>query len=191
VSNAALRYKPTGPDATEPQPPAAAAQAGGGMRGGGLLDDLTGVAGGLKLEPAQQASFDTAINAMRQRQTARQAQRQQGGASLFGGGPGGGPRVVAGGRGGDMQAQIRQRTNERFQQDFAAFRAALNDSQKQQWDAALAGLLNAKRAPVYKLVAGEPQLVQLRIGASDGTNTEVSGDIKQGDLVVVGERAKE
>jgi HlyD family secretion protein len=33
--------------------------------------------------------------------------------------------------------------------------------------------------------------VQVRIGASDGTNTEVSGDIKQGDTIITGERARE
>ena len=31
----------------------------------------------------------------------------------------------------------------------------------------------------------------LRVGASDGTSTEVSGPVKEGDVVVVGERAKE
>ena len=34
-------------------------------------------------------------------------------------------------------------------------------------------------------------MVQVRIGASDGTSTEVSGAVKEGDVVVVGERAKE
>jgi HlyD family secretion protein len=34
-------------------------------------------------------------------------------------------------------------------------------------------------------------MVQVRVGASDGTSTEVSGPVKEGDVVVVGERAKE
>jgi len=39
-------------------------------------------------------------------------------------------------------------------------------------------------------VAGKPKQVMVRIGASDGSNTEVSGDIHAGDLVIVGaERA--
>ena len=29
-------------------------------------------------------------------------------------------------------------------------------------------------------------MAMVRIGVSDGTNTEISGDIKQGDAVVVG-----
>ena len=56
---------------------------------------------------------------------------------------------------------------------------------------AVSALTSAKRAPLYKLVDGKPQQVQVRIGASDGTNTEVSGDIKQGDPIVTGERAAE
>jgi HlyD family secretion protein len=99
--------------------------------------------------------------------------------------------VVSGGSGGDMQAQIRQRMLERYQQDFAAFRTSLDEAQRKQWDAAVSALTSAKRAPLYKLVNGKPQQVQVRIGASDGTNTEVSGDIKQGDQIITGERVTE
>ena len=38
---------------------------------------------------------------------------------------------------------------------------------------------------------GTPEMVQVRVGASDGTSTEVSGPVKEGDVVVVGERARE
>jgi HlyD family secretion protein len=189
VSNAALRYKPTGQEA--------AATAGlqpqtGQPRGGGVSDDLVRVAGTLKLNADQQAAFDAALTALRERQAARMAQARQNGASMFGGGPGGGPRVVTSGAGGGaMQAQIRQRMAERMQQDFAPFRTTLDEAQRQRWDTELRALLGAKRAPLYKLVAGKPELVQVRVGASDGTSTEVSGDVKEGDVVVVGERAKE
>jgi HlyD family secretion protein len=47
-------------------------------------------------------------------------------------------------------------------------------------------LLGSRRAPLYKLVNGKPQAVTVRVGASDGSNTEVSGDIREGDEVVVG-----
>jgi HlyD family secretion protein len=80
---------------------------------------------------------------------------------------------------------------ERMQQDFAPFRTTLDEAQRQRWDTELRALLGAKRAPLYKLVAGKPELVQVRVGASDGTSTEVSGGVKEGDVVVVGERAKE
>ena len=187
VSNAALRYKPTGEAATA----TAAAQApqGGQNRGGGIGDDLARVAGSLQLKPDQQAAFDAALTALRERQAARMAQAQQRGASMFGGAPR--PGGNAGGGSGAMQAQMRQRMAERMQQDFAPFRATLDDTQKQRWDAELRALLGAKRAPIYTLVNGKPEMVQVRIGASDGTSTEVSGAVKEGDVVVVGERAKE
>jgi HlyD family secretion protein len=192
ISNAALRYKPTGEDASA----TAAAQApqGGqnrGAGGSGVSDDLVRVAGSLQLKPEQQAAFDAALAALRERQAARMAQAQQrGGVSMFGG-PGGGPRSGGNAGGGAMQAQIRQRMAERMQQDFAPFRATLDDPQKQRWDGELRTLLGAKRAPIYKLANGKPEMVQVRVGASDGTSTEVSGAVKEGDVVVVGERAKE
>lgn len=189
VSNAALRYKPTGEAANA----TAAAQApqGGQGRGGGIGEDLARVAGTLQLKPDQQAAFDAALTALRQRQAARMAQAQQrSGASMFGAGPRPGGNAGGGG-GGAMQAQMRQRMAERMQQDFAPFRATLDDTQKQRWDAELRTLLGAKRAPIYTLVNGKPEMVQVRIGASDGTSTEVSGAVKEGDVVVVGERAKE
>ena len=192
ISNAALRYKPTGEEANAAsgmQP----AQGGGPNRGSGISDDLARVAGTLQLKPDQQAAFDAALSALRERQAARMAQAQQrsGGASMFGG-PGGGPRPGGSAAGGGaMQAQIRQRMAERMQQDFAPFRATLDDPQKQRWDSELRTLLGAKRAPIYKLTDGKPEMVQVRVGASDGTSTEVSGAVKEGDVVVVGERAKE
>ena len=184
ISNAALRYKPA--VAAAPQQAAPVAMRGAGS---GITDDLARTVAQLKANPEQQAAFDAAVAGIRERQAARQAAAKAGGGnSMFGGG---GPRMVSNGSGGDMQAQIRQRMLERYQQDFAAFRASLDDGQRKQWDAAVSALTGAKRAPLYKLVDGKPQQVQVRIGASDGTNTEVSGDIKQGDPIVTGERARE
>jgi HlyD family secretion protein len=193
LPNAALRYKPD-ESGSAAQPAVATGRAGGS----GVIDDLARTAAGLKLDAAQQSAFDAAVAAVRQRQQARQAQApKQGGNRLFGGGGGrGGPPgmvvVAGGGAGGNMQAQIRQRTAERFKADFAAFRALLDEAQRQQWDAALNALLSAKRATVYRLVDGKPQPLMARIGASDGSSTEVSGGgLKEGDAIVTGERAKE
>ena len=177
VANAALRYKPADNGAT------AAAPAAGQRSGSGMLDDLARSAAGLGLDDAQQQAFDAAGDAIRQRQAARQAAPRPQGNSMFGGGP-----RRDGGSGG-MPPQVRQRMLERFQQDYAAFRDTLSDSQRKQWDAAVASLVGATRAPVYKLVDGQPQAVMVRIGASDGTATEISGDIQAGDEVVTGERA--
>jgi HlyD family secretion protein len=185
VANAALRYKPAGADATATSAAAPAAARGSGSSSG-IADDLARNAAELKLDADQQAAFDAAIASIKQRQAARQAApQQQGGNSLFGG-RGGGQR---GAGAGDMPAQMRQRMVERYQQDFAAFRASLDAAQRQQWDAGVTALIGATRATLYKLVDGKPQPATVRIGASDGTDTEVSGDIKAGDEVVTGERA--
>jgi HlyD family secretion protein len=193
VANAALRFKPAAEGASAQAPQMVA-----GPRGGsGVIDDLTRTAGTMGLDARQQAAFDAAIKAVRERQAARQAQaaQQGGGNRLFGGGRGGPPGgvvVMGGGAGGNLQAQMRQRMAERFKEDFAAFRATLDDRQKATWDAALSGLLNARRAPLYRLVDGQPQMVMVRIGASDGSNTEISGGgLKPGDQIVTGERARE
>jgi HlyD family secretion protein len=148
---------------------------------------LPRVAEALRLDAKQQAAFDAALSAMRERSAARAAAAApsaSGGSPLFGGGRGmgGGPRAGGGGNDGAM----RQRMQERFSQQFAAFRATLDAPQQLRWDGELAVLVTARRAPLYRLVAGKPELVTVRIGASDGSWTEVSGDIKAGDEVVVG-----
>lgn len=184
VSNAALRFKP----AQEAAPAAAASAA---MRGGGITEDLARMAAELKLNPQQQAAFDAAVAQIRERQAARQAAPQAGGTSMFGGGPGGGARPAGAQASGNVQAQIRKRMLERYKQDFAAFRSGLDAAQARQWDSGVAASIGARRAPIYKLVDGEPQQVMVRIGASDGSSTEISGDIREGDLAISGERSKE
>lgn len=188
VSNAALRFKPAAAGTANAPAPAGA---GGGS---GVLDELGRTAAEMKLTPEQQAEFDQAGSKIRERQAARQAAQASGdnsGGNLLGGPGPGGPRVVApGAGGGNVDAQMRQRMMERFQQDFAAFHASLDETQRKRWDAAMSELVGAKRAPLYKLVDGKPQQVIVQIGASDGTNTEISGgNVQQGDLIVTGERA--
>src|SRR5690606_36259070 len=179
VANAALRYKPADNRAQAAAPEASR------RSGSGMLDDLARAAAGLGLDPAQQQAFDAASENIRQRQAARQAAPRPQGNSMFGGGP----RRGGGGGGGTMQAQMRQRMLDRFQQDFAGFRDSLSEPQRKQWDAAVAALVGATRAPIYKLVDAQPRPVMVCIGASDGTSTEISGDIQAGDEVVTGERA--
>lgn len=197
VANAALRYKPSEEEtkammaaAGESGPPGA-----GGQRGG-MSDELPALAAKLKLSAPQQAAFDQALAEMKERQAermqaARSAASQQQGNRVMGGGGGGGMRVVTmgGAAAGAMQAQMRNRMRDRFQQQFAAFRATLDESQRAQWDGAVDGLINARRAPLYLLVDGKPKMAMVRVGASDGTATEVSGSIKQGDVVITGARA--
>ena len=47
-------------------------------------------------------------------------------------------------------------------------------------------LRKRESAPVYLLVDGRPKPVMVRVGATDGSYTAVSGDIHAGDRVIVG-----
>jgi HlyD family secretion protein len=156
-----------------------------------VADELPRIARMLALTPGQQTSFDAALAEMKQRAAARVATPQQGeGNRLFvggRGGPGGGVMIRGGASApGAAMGAMRQRMQERFNQQFAAFRATLDDKQAAIWDREIGGLLLARRAPLYKLVDGKPQPVMVRVGVSDGSVTEVAGDISEGDTIVVG-----
>ncbi|NLW96228.1 efflux RND transporter periplasmic adaptor subunit [Luteimonas wenzhouensis] len=182
VSNAALRYKPVG-DA-----PAPAAAAGRG--GAGMLEDLRRIADGLDLDAGQRAAFDAALEAQRKRAEAMRQGAGQG-QSRGPGGPPPGMMVVGGGTPpANVQAQIRQRMLERMKENFADFTRLLDESQRKAWDAALASSLSATRATIYRLRNGQREAVQVRVGASDGTSTEISGPVEAGDEIITGERAR-
>ena len=193
LANAALRFKPAEGS------PLAALQEGGqgtqanGRNGAGMSEDLQALAATLSLNAQQQAAFDAALEEMKQRQAERMAKAQgaqtQQGNRLFAGGP---PRMGGGQGSGDasMQAQMRARMRDRFNQQFGAFRDSLDDGQRAKWDSARDAQLTAKRVTVYKLVDGKPQLAMARLGASDGSATEISGrDIAEGDVIIAGERS--
>lgn len=196
VANAALRYKPS----EEQLQAMGAGQPGAGGRGqagAGMMDELPKIAATLELAPNQQAALDQALADMRARQAERaaaaqsQASQQQGN-RVLGGGGGGGPRIMMAGSGAEaaaMIAQMRNRQRERMREQFADFRATLNDTQRAQWDSAIDAQLNARRAPLYLLENGQPKMVMVRLGASDGSSTEISGNIKAGDEAISGERA--
>ena len=183
VSNAALRYKPVGDQAP-------AAPAGAGRGGAGMIEELERVAAGLDLDATQRAAFDAAIAAQRERLAAQrpagEASRQRPGA----GGPPGMPPMQGGSPDPALRAQIRQRMLERMQENFAAFAQTLDEQQRARWNAALAASLNATRTTLYRLVDGQRQAVQVRVGASDGTSTEIRGDVEAGDEIITGERAR-
>ena len=181
VSNAALRYKPTGAEGAAPAMPP------GGARNG-VVEDLRREAAALGLDARQQAALDEAMAAIEARQRARQAAPAAGAGQRGPGGPMGGMRGPAGGATG-MPPQVRQRMAQRFKEDFAGFRATLDEAQAARWDAAVAALVGATRATVYRLANGRPEPVVVRVGASDGTATEISGDVRAGDLLITGERA--
>jgi HlyD family secretion protein len=180
VGNAALRFKPD-EDGTD----AATQQAGGGGRGN-FTAEFERIAGALNLNGAQKAAFDEALAAIKQRAAARASQpAAQGSAvTLFGRGPGGGGSNQPGNSGN--AGAMRQRMTERFNQQFAAFKATLEDPQRAQWEREISALLSSRRAPLYKLVDGKPRAVMVRVGASDGSYTEVAGNIREGDEVIIG-----
>ena len=178
VPNAALRFKPAEGSMPEAAPDAPR---------GGIAQDLPRIADTLKLDDTQRASFDAAVQSMQQRMASRRAAPAggAGGSTLFGRGPGGPGGGGQRGGGGDASGAMRQRMAERFNQQFAEFRTTLNAAQQAAWDAQIADVLSARRAPVYVLVDGAPQMRQVRIGASDGNWTEVSG-LEPGATVIVG-----
>ncbi len=189
VPNSALRFKP--PESVLAAQANAQPKSGGARTG--ISDELPKVAAQLKLSAAQQTQFDAALVQMRERAAARTAaptpQAGNANPSLFGRFPGGGPPSGAGG--GALNGQMRQRMLERFNQQFGAFRSGLSDAQRQRWDAELNTLIGSRRAPLYRLVDGVPTPVTVRIGASDGSSTEIAGEIKAGDEIVIGTQAAE
>lgn len=196
LGNAALRFKP-GDDSplADLQPQGASGGPPGAGGGLGMAQDWPALAATLGLNAEQQAAFDKALDAMKQRQAERAAQfreasrsQQSGGNRLFGGGRGFG-RPGGGAVDPQMQAQMRARMRDRVNQQFAAFTATLDPTQRGKWSSGVDAQLSARRVTVYKLVNGKPEAVAITIGASDGTSTEVSGrDIREGDLVISGER---
>jgi HlyD family secretion protein len=181
VPNAALRFNPPGVEA-------AGATAGNGGGRGSLVQELPKVADGLALSAEQRAAFDAALADVRERAAARQAARQSAPATGggFGRGPGGGPSS-GGSAGAPSPEAMRQRMAEAMMRSFADFRASLSAEQQSAWDAQLRALATARRGTVWKLVDGQPQSATVRVGASDGTVTEVSGEIAEGDAVIVGQ----
>ncbi|RPD84407.1 efflux RND transporter periplasmic adaptor subunit [Luteimonas sp. 100069] len=192
VANAALRYRPA--DAADI--PAAQPAGGSAPRGGGLADDLAAAAAAMQLDARQQAAFDSALATMRESQQAARPSGQggQGGGGRSGGMPAGGPPpgMPPGGSARSdpgVQAQIRQRMMDRFQQTFAEFTATLDATQRAQWNRTLAATVGATRVTIYRLVGGRREAVPVRLGASDGSATEIAGAVAEGDLIVTGERA--
>ncbi len=186
--NSALRFKPADDTAITAVAPASA------RNGTGVIEELPNLAQALRLDAAQQAAFDQAMLAARERAAARRqalATPAGTGGTLFGATGRGGPQRRGGSEAaGGNQGAMRQRVLERLTQQFTAFRATLGPAQQQQWDIGIAPLASARRAPIYLLVNGEPKQVMVRVGVSDGSETEIAGQIHEGDLVIVGaERA--
>lgn len=179
--NAALRFTPPGVEATP--------GAGNGGGRGSLVQELPKLADALALDATQRAAFESALAEVRERAAARLANRTgtaSGTGGGFGRGPGGGQGAGAN-AGAPSPEAMRQRLAEAMNRSFAAFRDSLSPDQQARWDNELRALATARRGTLWKLVDGVPQAVTVRLGASDGTVTEVAGELAEGDAVITGQ----
>ncbi|WP_425387888.1 hypothetical protein, partial [Arenimonas metalli] len=94
---------------------------------------------------------------------------------------------AAPGGGGPSPEAMRQRMAEALNRSFADFRATLSPEQQARWDEELRALATARRGVVWVFDQGQPRAVAVRLGASDGTVTEVSGELAEGDAVITGQ----
>ena len=193
LPNAALRFRPAeeskanmGPGFGAPTNPnrTAAPGASGGQGGNGFVQAFEKIAANLKLDAKQKMAFDSALQEMRDRAQQMRARGANGAGPV--GGNAGGNRSQGGAPPGGSGDRGR-RMAERMKKNFEGFRSSLRPEQQAKWDAQLLAMTSGKRAPVYKLVDGKPEQVTIRIGASDGTRTEIIGDgLAEGELVIIG-----
>lgn len=178
VPNAALRFRPTnGGDekktatAVSPAPTSApAAASSGGAAGGGLAQQRERLVTELKLDAGQQAQVDAIFDSVREKfKAARDL-----------------PEAEKGKAQERNRAEIRERVS-----------ALLTPEQKKRYDE-MAGEAQAARAgggggSGRIWIIGEDskaKAVDVRLGLTDGSMTEiVSGDIKDGQEVIVGQQA--
>ena len=188
VPNAALRFRPasaaasTGPSfgaPTQATPPSMEERS---KRMQAQLDAMRQFLVQSKAEPSVLTAFDASAEAYKQ-QAARMMQRfaQGGNAGATSGLSGGAaPQGMTGGGNGT------RRFADRFAKAFENVRAQLSPELQTQWDQQIQALFNAKRATVYVLEKGEPVAVEVRLGVSDGSRSEVIGGLKNGQQVIVG-----
>lgn len=190
VPNAALRFRP-----------ASAAAAGNSPSFGGLtpstipsaeertkrmqaqLQSMRDFLAQIKASPAASARFEQSAEAYT-RQMARMMQRFAQTAAGRAGSPG--ASNMGGGQQAGGNGNGSRRFAERFAKAFEAVRAELTPAQQSQWDQQIQALFSAKRATVYVLEKGEPTAVEIRLGASDGSRSEVIGGLRAGQQVITG-----
>ncbi|MFZ9347690.1 MAG: efflux RND transporter periplasmic adaptor subunit [Arenimonas sp.] len=188
VPNAALRFRPAsaaasaGPSFGAPTQAAPPSMEERSKRMQAQLDAMRQFLVQAKAEPAVLASYDASVEAYKQ-QAARMMQRfAQGGNAGAGTGQSGGAAPQGMGGGGNGA----RRFADRFAKAFESVRAQLSPELQGQWDQQIQALFNAKRATVYVLEKGEPVAVEIRLGVSDGSRSEVIGGLKNGQQVIVG-----
>ena len=161
VPNAALRFRPAGVAEARPQADAAPAQP---ARGQALQQFRERLAAEVKPDAAQQAQLEAIFAGQRQkfaalRELADEAERRK--------------------QGERLRAELR-----------AQVEGVLRAEQKPAYERLLRELgagSTAATGRVWRPAGGAPQPVDLRLGLSDGTSTEVlGGDLAEGAEVIVG-----
>ncbi|MFC4729628.1 efflux RND transporter periplasmic adaptor subunit [Coralloluteibacterium thermophilus] len=167
VPNAALRFRP----ADAPAAPSPTARAGGM----GMADSVERIAQSMELDAEQRAAFENELGALRERMQRVVAAREAGASRAPGPPPGGQP-----GQGG-------QRRPGGIGEAFPNFRASLDETQRAQWDTALRELASVRSGTIWLLENGRPAARSVRIGATDGTATEIAGEgVEEGARVITG-----
>lgn len=190
LSSAALRFRPAsaakvGPSIGAPSAPSMPSPEERTKRTKIQLDAMRELLNQINATAAVKATFETASvdyleNMAQQVQRFSQSAGQQ--SQERGAQQNGGQSWPSNSAGGNRN----KRFAERFAKSFEPVRSELNEQQRQQWDQQIQSLFNAKRATVYILENGEPKAVEVRLGATDGSRTEVMGGIELGQQVIVG-----
>jgi HlyD family secretion protein len=92
---------------------------------------------------------------------------------------------------GDDRAQARETARKAREEAFAKLEPLLRPDQKQTLAALRASMAQGRSrggagGTVYVLRDGKPTPIPVRVGAGDGTNTEIQGALRPGDQVIVG-----
>ena len=195
LPSAALRFRPASAASAASGPPMGAPSAERSMPSaeerskrmqaqlGAMRDFLVQI----KASEQALAVFERSAADYEQQMQAMMQRMAQGGAA----GAGGFQRNASASAGGQQGGGNRSnRFAERFAKSFEQVRAQLDQAQQARWDQQIQSLFNAKRATVYVLEKGEPKAVEIRLGASDGSRTEVIGGLSEGQQVIVGSTRK-
>lgn len=171
VPNAALRFKPPGTESDSAAPAT-------GMARANL--DLSEVVAALGLNAAQQAAYDKAAAAARERAAQRAANAGQRG-------PGGPPMMSMGGGQAPSPEAIAQMIAKRVLENYAEFTALLSAEQKAAFEAGVLEQLSARQVTLWTLDGKTPTAIKVMSGIADATHTEVrSPALKEGMTILIG-----
>jgi HlyD family secretion protein len=183
VPAAALRWSPPDPNARPTIGPGGPPGMGGGFGGpGGGQRQQGGQGGGQRGMMGARIVQELELNAAQQKQwEAIQAETRQK------------IQAAMASAGGD-RSQMREAMRKVQTEAFARLEPSLKPEQKTKLAALRATLAQSggrgsaglRPGTVYVLKDGKPSAVPVRVGATDGTSTEVVGQLKPGDQVITG-----